>query len=100
MSKQTALAALTQRAIKAMDDDVPGYNPGTEKLVKDWQRWAGLLPDGWPGTNTLRALWQHHRPTREEVVAAALAAMLPAAPARKMRRDSGMAFPPAGGFSA
>jgi cell wall-associated NlpC family hydrolase len=79
MSKQTALASLSHRAIAAMWLDICGVGEvppphRNEDIVRGWQARHHLTADGWPGTATLRALWLLHRPAREQVIAAALAA--------------------------
>ena len=79
MSKQTALASLSHRALDAMSADLYGTTLpcsayDREALVRNWQARHHLTADGWPGTATLRALWLLHRPAREQVIAAALAA--------------------------
>ena len=82
MSKATALASLSNRALGLMVADLYGSEPirmpdlDREAIVMSWQRNVGKIKaDGWPGSGTLRALWERHKPTRSEVLIQAVAAL-------------------------
>ncbi len=60
-------------------------------LVRAWQEWAGGLGvDGKAGPKTLRALWLRHRPTCDEVVGRARAALQWPAVKYSMTTSAGM----------
>jgi len=82
MSKATALSELSTRALGLMVADLYGSEPirlpdvDRKAIVMSWQLNVGKIKaDGWPGSRTLRALWERHKPTREQVLAQAVAAL-------------------------
>jgi hypothetical protein len=82
MSKATALSDLSTRALGLMVADLYGREPiclpdvDREAIVRSWQRNVGKIKaDGWPGSGTLRALWERHKPKRADVLAHAVAAL-------------------------
>ena len=82
MSKATALASLSNRALGLMVADLYGSEPirlpdvDCEAIVRSWQRNVGKIKaDGWPGSGTLRALWERHKPTRRQVLGQARLAL-------------------------
>jgi len=90
MSKQKALDELSERAIELMAKSVGGSPHTREQLVRAWQLRHGLKADGWPGSKTLATLWGKHKPTAEDVVAAARAALAWPAVTYSMKRNTGM----------
>jgi len=93
MSKQKALESMSRRAEALMRQDlatVTVAGDGREDIVTAWQQDHGLKPDGWPGSKTLAALWHAHKPTAEDVVAAARAALGWGRTTYSMARNTGM----------
>jgi len=94
MSKQKALDELSKKAVELMQtdcDDVQAeYGTSRDSIVTAWQEVHGLKPDGWPGSKTLATLWMRHKPTAEDVVEAARAALAWPAVTYSMSRNTGL----------
>jgi len=95
MSKQKALDEISWRAVELMARDLGAagvrfVESDWEQVVTLWQSHHGLKPDGWPGSKTLATLWMRHKPTAEDVVAAARAALGWSPVAYSMKRNTGM----------
>jgi len=92
MSKQKALENLSERALVLMADDTDTAGAGFDRegIVRVWQQAHDLKPDGWPGSRTLAALWHAHKPTAEDVIAAACAALAWPAVTYSMSRNTGL----------
>jgi|DEB0MinimDraft_3_1074331.scaffolds.fasta_scaffold00106_4 hypothetical protein len=75
MSKQQALRQMSARAEELMRRDLKRMDDTREDIVRAWQQSRGLTADGWPGSATLSALWSQNRPSADDIVAAARAAL-------------------------
>jgi hypothetical protein len=90
MSKQQALTNMSDRAEALMRGD-PRLDGGSrEDVVTAWQRANSLKPDGWPGNATLSALWSRNKPSADDIVAAARAALDWPPVTYSMSRNTGM----------
>jgi len=81
MSRARALRRLTTTELELMAACVGAHaDLDREALVRLYQtdaatRWHWMgRPDGWPGNDTLCALWNDNRPSPEQVIARAIAA--------------------------
>lgn len=75
MSKQQALTNMSDRAEELMRRDLERMDGTREDIVRAWQQSRGLTADGWPGNATLSALWSESKPSADDIVAAARAAL-------------------------
>lgn len=90
MSKQKALETMSNRAEELMRLDLRGMAGDREAIVRAWQESRGLTADGWPGSGTLSALWSKHKPSADDIVAAARAALDWPPVVYSMGRNTGM----------
>ena len=90
MSKQKALETMSERAERLMRGDLRVHGGTREDVVTAWQRSNDLKPDGWPGNGTLSTLWGRHKPSADDIVAAARAALDWPPVVYSMARNTGM----------
>ena len=90
MSKQQALTNMSERAEVLMRVDLRMEGGSREDAVTAWQRANDVTPDGWPGNGTLSLLWSKHKPSADDIVAAARAALDWPPVTYSMARNTGM----------
>lgn len=90
MSKAIALRQMSDRAEGLMRRDLERMDGTREDIVRVWQQSRGLTADGWPGNATLSALWSQNKPSADDIVAAARAALDWPPVTYSMSRNTGM----------
>jgi hypothetical protein len=90
MSKQQALTNMSERAEVLMRGDLRMEGGSREDAVTAWQRANDVKPDGWPGNGTLSLLWSKHKPSADDIVAAARAALDWPTVTYSMSKNTGM----------